>query len=573
VTWIHNKPELRAMLCQLDIRNFAIIDDLSLELQSGLSALTGETGAGKSILLDALGLLLGDRAESDSIRAGADKAEISASFLVTDASDARQWLQARELEDSDSPDNCLIRRVVARDGRGRAFINGSVVSTRDLRELGEHLVDIHGQHEHQSLTKRETQRELLDGYAGHAALCEKVAGLAREWQQLDARIAEIEQKGSDGGARIDFIRFQVQELDALNLQPDELERLDAEHKRLSNAGRLIDQGQQVLQMLYEGERAATYDQLGQAHHLLTELASLEPRYGEAAELVASAQIQVQEATDTLRRTLDGLDLDPKRLQQLEQRLADIHNLARKHRLPPAELASHLENLRLELQQLEGASVELDKLAAEREALGKAWRVQAEALSQARGKCAKKLSAAITEVMRTLGMSQGEFKIALEQTKDDLRPRPQGLDQIEFMVSANPGQEVRPLAKVASGGELSRMSLAVQVIAAHATRVPTLIFDEVDAGIGGGVAEIVGRQLRTLGVHRQVLCVTHLPQVAAQAQQQLQVRKEVKSGQTFTRIRPLADKDRVEELARMLGGVDITAQTRAHAKDMLTRATG
>ncbi len=560
------------MLCQLDIRNFAIIDDLSLELGAGLSALTGETGAGKSILLDALGLLLGDRAESDSIRSGADKAEISAIFQLADASHARDWLRERELEDGDTPDNCLIRRVVARDGRGRAFVNGSAVSARDLRELGEFLVDIHGQHEHQSLTKRETQRQLLDGYGGHAVSCGKVADLAREWQTLDARIAEIEQKGSDGGARVDFIRFQVQELDALNLKADELEQLDIEHKRLSNAGRLIDQGQQILQLLYEGERAASYDQLGQAHHLLTELANLEPRYGEAAELVASAQIQVQEAADTLRRTLDGFDLDPKRLQQVEQRLSDIHNLARKHRLPPAELPSHLDGLREELRVLESASAEIGKLAQQRDEVAKVWFAQSEALSQARKKSAKKLSQAITDVMRSLGMPQGEFKVAVDQGDKDHRPRQHGLDQIEFMVSANPGQEVRPLTKVASGGELSRMSLAVQVIAAHATHVPTLIFDEVDAGIGGGVAEIVGRQLRTLGMHRQVLCVTHLPQVAAQAQNQLQVRKEVKSGQTFTRIRPLGDKDRVEELARMLGGVDITEQTLAHAEDMLARAT-
>ncbi len=561
------------MLTQLDIRNFAIIDDLSLELGSGLSALTGETGAGKSILLDALGLLLGDRAESDSIRAGSDKAEISASFQLEDAADARNWLRERELEDSDGAETCLIRRVMTRDGRGRAFINGSPASTRDLKELGERLVDIHGQHEHQSLTKRDMQRELVDGHGGHAALCTQVVELAREWQRLDARIEELAQKGSDGGMRVDFIRFQVQELEALNLQPGELEQIDAEHKRLSNAGRLIEQGQQIVQMLYEGERGAAYDLLGQTHHQLIELASVEPRYGQAAELIASAQIQAQEAADIVRRTLDSLDLDPKRLQQLEQRLSDIHNLSRKHRLPPAELITHLDGLREELRLLENATAEIGKLAQQREETAKTWRTQAELLSQARNKSARKLSSAITEIMRSLGMPQGEFRIALSAMEDDTRPRVQGLDQIDFLVSANPGQEARPLAKVASGGELSRISLAIQVIAANATRVPTLIFDEVDAGIGGGVAEIVGRQLRTLGAQRQVLCVTHLPQVAAQAQQQMQVRKEIKSGHTYTRIRPLDDKDRVEELARMLGGVDITAQTRAHAKDMLKRATG
>jgi len=560
------------MLNQLEIRNFAIIDDLSLELETGLSALTGETGAGKSILLDALGLLLGDRAESDSIRSGSDKAEISAAFHLGDiATAASDWLREYELLDGDHADTCLIRRVVTRDGRGRAFINGSAVSTRDLRELGEFLVDIHGQHEHQSLTKRELQRQLLDDYGQHATLCSKVMELAREYQRLDASIETLAQKGSDGGMRVDFIRFQVQELEALALQAGELDQLDVEHKRLSNAGRLIEQGQQTLQLLYEREQAAVYDLLGQASHTLSELANVDAHYSEAAELVAAAQIQVQEAADVLRRALDGLDPDPARLQQLEQRLADIHTIARKHRLAPAELVLHLDNLREELRMLEGATAEIGELTRQRETTAENWRKSATSLSQARARSAKKLSAAITQVMRTLGMPQGEFRVALQPLEADSKPRMHGLDQIEFLVSANPGQEARPLAKVASGGELSRISLAIQVIAANATHVPTLVFDEVDAGIGGGVAEIVGRQLRVLGTGRQVLCVTHLPQVAVQAQQQLQVRKEVKGGQTYTRIRPLAGKERVEELARMLGGVDITAQTRAHAKDMLERA--
>jgi DNA repair protein RecN (Recombination protein N) len=561
------------MLVQLEIRNFAIIDDLSLELGPGLSALTGETGAGKSILLDALGLLLGDRAESDSIRSGAERAEISASFQLEDAPAARDWLRARDFDVGDGPDACLVRRVVARDGRGRAYINGSPASTRDLRELGEHLVDIHGQHEHQSLSRREVQRELLDGYGGHAALCAQVAAQAREWQQLDARIGELSQKTSDGGMRLDFVRFQVQELEALNLQPGELEQIDQEHKRLSNAGRLIEQGQRALQLLYEGERGAAYDLLTQAQHLLADLAGVEPRYGETAELAGAALIQVQEAADTLRRTLDGLELDPRRLQEIEQRLADIHAIARKHRVAPAELGTHLEGLRAELRVLENSAVEIGRLEQAREQAARAWLEQARLLSQARRKSAKRLSAAVSEILRTLGMPQGEFRVALDTPDPAPAPRAQGLDQIEFLVSANPGQEPRPLAKVASGGELSRISLAIQVIAANATHVPTLVFDEVDAGIGGGVAEIVGRQLRALGAQRQVLCVTHLPQVAAQAQQQLQVRKEVKLGQTYTRIRALDDKDRVEELARMLGGVDITAKTREHAKDMLKRAAG
>jgi DNA repair protein RecN (Recombination protein N) len=557
------------MLTQLDIRNFAIIDDLSLELEAGMTVLTGETGAGKSILLDALGLLLGDRADASALRAGAERAEISASFELDDASEALEWLRAREFDIGDAPHACLVRRVVARDGRGRAFINGSPVTTRDLKEFGECLVDIHGQHEHQSLMRRDVQRDIVDGFGRHGDLTGDVARLFREHRAIEERIASLTHKGDDGGMRVDFLRFQVQELEALRLQPDELAQLDLEHKRLSNAGRLIEQGQQALQMLYEDEDAI-YDRLSHAQHVLAELSALEPAYAAAAELAATAKIQLQEAADGVRRVLDGLDLDPKRLQQVESRLADITTLARKHRVPPAELAQHQQKLSEELALLESAAGEIDALTAKRAAAEKAWRASAKALHEARRKAGKSLARKITEQLRGLGMPQGEFAVAIA-AEPEAAPREHGFDQIEFTVTLNPGQEHRPLARVASGGELSRISLAIQVCSLASTAVGTLVFDEVDAGIGGGVAEIVGRQLRTLGDSRQVLCVTHLAQVAAQARQQLQVWKEVRKGQTYTRVQALADKERIEEVARMLGGVEITAQTRAHAKEMISRA--
>lgn len=558
------------MLRQLQIRQFAIIDDLVLELGPGMTVLSGETGAGKSILLDALGLLLGDRADSESIRGDAERAEVNAEFDLVDADQARAWLHERDLGDEDDGDICLIRRVVNRDGRGRCYVNGRPVAARDLKELGEYLVDIHGQHAHQKLFRRRAQQEMLDEFGVPAELNGRVADLARAYHEIRARIDKLAGGGEQAASRVEFLRYQVSELEALDLKADELDELATEHRRVANAERLVQDGQQAMALLYENEEGSIHDLLSRTTELLHGLSRLDTTFAEAGELTESASIQVNEAADTLRRTLDHLDLDPGRLQAVEQRLAEIHDLARKHRVAPEALNSHLDALRAELSDIEGASAELEKLAATLAQTDAEYRDAAAALSHARRDAAARMARAVTGTLNTLGMPEGRFNIRVEPLAD-VEPRAHGLDQTEFEVSANPGQPQRPLARVASGGELSRISLAIQVIAMTRTAVPTMVFDEVDAGIGGSVAEIVGRLLRRLGDRTQVLCVTHLPQVAAQGMQHLHVRKEITRGQTFTHIDGLGGDARVEELARMLGGVKITPRTRAHAREMIDAA--
>ncbi len=562
------------MLRELSIRNFAIIDDLSLSLECGMTVLSGETGAGKSILIDALGLLLGDRADSDAVRDGEDRAEITAAFQLHDAERALDWLRERELDD-DVPDNhaeCILRRVVSREGRSRNWINGAPANARDLAALGEFLVDIHGQHEHQSLLKPVVQREIVDDHGGHNAALQGVRKSFQQLRELQQRIAKLEQLDDAGQSRLDLLRYQVSELQALNLQADELAQIESEHKRLANTERLISEGQSALGLLYEDEDSAAVNRLGSAQRLLQELAEIDPSFAQATEMTGTALIQTREAADDLRHALDRLELDPQRLSELDNRLATIQDLARKHHCRPQELFEHSERLAAELAALEGAEQSLQKLRGQREQALADYQTHAKTLNTARAKSANKLGKEVTAIMQGLGMPQGVFEIAINH-EENAPPSAQGQDRMSFLVSANPGQAPRPLEKVASGGELSRISLAIQVVAAASTRVPTLVFDEVDAGIGGGVAEIVGRLLRRLSTDRQTLCVTHLPQVAAQAQQHLQVAKAVSKGKTRTTITPLGKDERVQELARMLGGVELTEQTRAHASEMLTQANG
>ncbi len=556
------------MLIELAIRDFAIIDTLNVELASGMTVLSGETGAGKSILVDALNLILGDRADADAVRDGRERADITARFALADAPAAASWLAEREL---DMDDECVIRRVVAREGRSRSWINGQPAPARDLKALGELLVDIHGQHAHQSLLRSNTQRQLLDEYGGHGALLREVAQAAAILRETERANADIEQLDAGGDMRIDLLRYQASELDALALGRGELEAIESEHKRLASAERLITDGQRALAILFEAEDAAAVDQLGAAERLLADLRDIDPGFAEAAELVAGARIQAQEAADSLRHHVDGLDIDPARFQQLEDRLSTIQDLARKHRCTPAELPELAERLTRELAALEGADERLEALKQNRSVQEQAYRDAAEALSAARRGAAERFAGDVTAILQTLGMPEGDFQIAAAADAA-ARPAPAGTDSIEYRIAANPGQAARALERVASGGELSRISLAIEVVAASSTRVPTLVFDEVDTGIGGGVAEIVGRQLRTLGAGGQSLCVTHLPQVAALAEHHLHVAKQVAAGRTTTQITTLDSEARVEELARMLGGVDITAQTRAHAQDMIRRAT-
>jgi DNA repair protein RecN (Recombination protein N) len=556
------------MISSIHIRDFAIIDELSLELGAGMSALTGETGAGKSILVDALGLVLGDRADSAAVRAGAERAEISAGFELTDDTDARAWLAEQAL---DAGDECLLRRVVGSDGKSRAWINGTPTTLQNLKALGELLVDIHGQHAHQSLARREVQRLILDEFADHPQLMDATRETFQAWRELQARLDRAAGDDEARTARRDLLRFQTGELKALELADDEVERLDVEHRRLAHAGRLLEVAETAHQDLYADDRSID-SLLGQCHHLLEEVTRLDPALREPLDLVASAQIQVREAADSLRHYADRVELDPGRLAFVEQRLSDVHDLARKHRVAPEGLPKLARELLEELATLESDDEDLEALTRKAQAAEARYREAAAALSRSRHAAATKLGKQVSEAMQGLGMEGGKFQVGVD-SDPQLRPAAHGLDRIDFLVTANPGQPLQPLARVASGGELSRISLAIQMIAARALPIPTLIFDEVDSGIGGAVAEVVGRQLRALGEHRQVLCVTHLPQVAAQAHHHLHVSKHKGKADTRTRIRVLDADSRVQEVARMLGGVELTDQTVAHAREMVEKAKG
>lgn len=555
------------MLIQLTIRDLAIIEKMELDLDTGLSVLTGETGAGKSILVGALGLVLGDRADADVIRAGAERAEISVEVNISKLPLVRTWLTEHELA---ADDTCILRRIIARDGRARGQINGRNVPLQLLRELGEQLVDIHGQHEHQSLLKAAAQLALLDEYADRPQLLASVERLYSEWSAADLRLTNLRAAAQNRDTRVELLRHQVSELDALDLQPQEITALDEEHRRLANSGKLMNGVQSALTVIYESEDASAHQLTHQALAVLTELSELDPQLNPACEALNNAEIQLGEAGGSLRRYLAGIDLDPQRLQQVETRLGAIHDLARKHRIEPEELAALHDKLRVELSTAENAEIALQELESELVRLRESYREAAAQLSRVRTQAAAQLATKTTEVMRELGMPGGHF--AIEVNSDRERFSPHGSDTAEFLVSANPGQPLKPLARVASGGELSRIALAIRVVAARASAVPCMIFDEVDSGIGGAVAEIVGRYLRSLGTKRQVLCVTHLAQVASLAHQHFRVLKQTHGQTTATHIQALDKKSRVEELARMLGGVEITATTRKHASEMMARAS-
>ncbi len=553
------------MLTHILIQDLAIVSRLELNFSRSLSALTGETGAGKSILVDALGLALGDKTDADTIRAGQERAEVVASFDLTQCPAAREWLAAQALDDDGE---CIVRRLIVRAGRSRAFINGRPASSSQLKDLGDLLVDIHGQHAHQSLLRPNDQRDLLDAYGGHGALAARVAGAWREFRTLDRRFTELENAGTERAERQDLLRLQVEELAALALTPEELSTLDQEQRRLSNLGRLQETAGRLLALLAETEPTIE-DQLRTAGVELADLAAIDPGLAPTRELLETAAIHTHEAASELRHYLDGLDLDPAALATVEARLAQIHDLARKYRCFVAQLPELLETRRVELQSLDDADQGLEALRVHRDSAWAGFSAQATGLTTARAAAAMRLGATVTTAMQILGMAGGRFAVQLEPL--GLAAGAGGCERVAFLVSANPGQPLQSLARVASGGELSRISLGIQVVTAEVGSVPTLVFDEVDVGIGGGVAEIVGRLLRRLGEARQVLCVTHLPQVAAQAHHQLRVRKETLDGETHTRIDPLDGDTRREEIARMLGGTEITRRTREHASEMLSRA--
>lgn len=554
------------MLLQLDIRDYALIERLELGFNPGFTVLTGETGAGKSILIGALSLAFGDRADSGVIRAGAERAEVAATVRVAGNEAALTWLREQDLDDGEE---CILRRVVGSDGRSRAWINGSTVPLSSLRALGMLLIDIHGQHEHHSLLQREHQAELLDGYASHPALLARVEQTWREWKHLTDEARELETMSAGNEAEIELLRYQARELDQLAPQPGEWERLNEEHRRLSNAGSLMETCRAGIAALHEDEDAIS-DRLVRLMGLLRGGVAAEPGLAAAIELLENAAVQLDEAAAELRASLQRLDLDPERLIELDRRMTALHDAARKHRVPPADLPALREELHQKLRRSEGASERLAELQAEIARAEAAWREAATALRDSRTRAAEKLGKAVTREMQKLGMPEGSFHIELEP-REDGRPTPQGSERAIFLVSTNPGQPPRPLARIASGGELSRVGLAIQMITSDQTGVPSTVFDEVDVGVGGRVAEIVGQGLRALGSRRQVLCITHLPQVAALGHHHLRVAKGRKGKSNVVTVTPLSRAERTEEIARMLGGVEISATTRAHAEEMIARA--
>jgi DNA repair protein RecN (Recombination protein N) len=554
------------MLSHIFVKDLAIVSSLELDLASGMTALTGETGAGKSILIDALGLALGDKAEADMIRAGCEQAEVVASFDLGDCPEARRWLAEQALDDGDE---CIVRRLLVRAGRSRAYVNGRPVGSAPLQAIGDLLVDIHGQHAHQSLLRPAAQRAMLDRYGGHEELASEVSQLFRDFRERHDRLRRLEAESVDRAARLDLLRYQVGELAALNLGRGEIEELDREQKRLANLGELQGTTARVLELLYDGE-PSLHGQLSRAAGDVEGVARFDDRLGSTLELVTSATIQVEEAAGNLRQYLANLELDPLLLDQVETRLAQVHDLARKYRVFPQQVPETLEGLREDLDRLEQDNVSLGTLKEEMDAARDAFLGAAKRLSQARLEAAARLAGTVSTAMPELGMGGGRLAVDIESSGIE-GAGAHGLDRVELMVSANPGQPLQPLAKVASGGELSRISLGIQVATAECGSVPTLVFDEVDVGIGGSVAEIVGRLLRTLGGVRQVLCVTHLPQVAAQAHHHLQVSKSTRNGQTYTAITSLGEEARVGEIARMLGGREITEKTLDHAREMIDRA--
>ena len=554
------------MITLLSLKDFAVVASAELAFGAGMTVVSGETGAGKSLLVDALMSLTGARADAGIVRHGAERAELAAAFDLSDAPAARAWLRENELDDGD---DCQLRRVIRADGGSRAWINGRPATMGQLAALGAHLVEIHGQHEHQALLDRAQQLALLDAFGRHERPLSAVARHARRWGELDREQAVLARAG-DVGERLGWLQHQVDELAAESLAPEDLDALLASHRRQANAAGLLQGCDAALARLAGDDGVSLSRALHQLQADLGRLGGDEPRLADVAALLDSADIQLGEAAALLERIRDGFDLDPARLEQLEERLARVHELARKHRVPLAGLAARRDELQAELDALGGAGARAEAIAREKALEEAAWREAAQALSASRATAARRLGAAVAALMGELGMGGGVFDVQLEPL-DSTRPAPNGAERCEFLVSANPGQPPRALRKVASGGELARIGLAIEVAALGFDAVPTMVFDEVDTGIGGTVAEVVGQKLRALGERRQVLCVTHLPQVAAQGHHHFRVSKAVADDRTHSQVQPLDDKARVEELARMLGGVEITREVRANARQMLSRA--
>jgi DNA repair protein RecN (Recombination protein N) len=556
------------MLTSLQVRDFAIVDQISVEFDPGMTVLTGETGAGKSILVDAVALVLGERGGSQLVRNGAKRAEFSAEFDITKLPDVAGWLEQQAL---DQDDECLLRRVISADGRSRAFINGNAATVQQLKSLGELLLDIHGQHFHQSLGRRPVQRDLLDHFGDLLDQRRDTGTAFEKWRSQQERLDNLQNADADRASRLDLLSFQLQELEALDVKDGEYEDLQTERQRLRNSGSLAEGVNTALGKLSADVDTDASSLLAEASRSIESLVEYDGELGAVRELLESASIQVSEAVDSLQRYGETIDMDPARRDWVEERLDALQLIARKHRVESSEVWSLAEKIRIEHDELSHAEERGRELEEQLETSLSEFRKLAKSLSRARKKAAALFSTAVTDAMDGLGMPGGRFEISLSQLAD-ADARPWGIDDIEFLISANPGQPPMPLSKVASGGELSRMSLAIQVIASDGSAIPTMVFDEVDSGVGGRVAEMVGRRLQQLGEKRQVLCVTHLPQVASLANQHFRISKVTDGKATRTSVAALGKEERIEELARMLGGVEITQKTIDHAAEMLAGAT-
>ena len=554
------------MLTQLTINNFAIVRQLEIELAKGMSVITGETGAGKSIAIDALGLCLGQRIETSMVREGQERAEICATFFIEPTNPAYQWLQEQELQDPDNPSDCILRRVINADGRSKAFINSTPVSASQLKEIGQYLIHINGQHASQLLLKNDYQLQLVDTFAHHNDLLAQMREDYRAWKNLQTQVKNFQQKVAENEAKKQLLQYQVEELDEFALRPNEYLELEEDQRRLSNSEQLTQLSQSALQLLSENETVSIDSMLYRATQYIDELSELDPRYVSVQTMLNDALIQVQEATSEVQYLASHIEQDPMLLQEIEQRLGQALQLARKHSVKPEELVEWHQKLKAELTALLDFSESEERLILEEKAAFEKMQHTAKQLHESRCQAAEKLAQQVTDSIKGLAMENAEFFI--EVNSDLTKVASNGADNIVFTLRSNLGQQAQPLAKVASGGELSRISLAIQVLTSDQSSIPTLIFDEVDVGISGKTASVVGKLLRQLGDKCQVLCVTHLPQVACHGHHQFNVEKFTVDDKTETKMTALSQEERIPALARLLGGSEITELALANAQEML-----
>ncbi|GAB6070587.1 DNA repair protein RecN [Thiomicrorhabdus hydrogeniphila] len=551
------------MLQELSIQNLALIEKLQLQFNTGFTTLTGETGAGKSILLDALGLALGERADSSLVRHNTSKADVTALFEIEKLPHIQNWLQEQELDDDMA---CYLRRTVTSEGRSKAYINGYPVAANQLKTLGSFLIDIHGQHEHQTLLSSHKQLELLDAYANHPKNLSQTQQAFKAWQDLKRQLKQIEEEQADYQSKLELLSFQKNEFDEINPQANEFETLSEEQSQLSHANEIKSACEKAYTVI-EDEQGAV-DSLNQAIHALESIIEFSPGLENLITQLNSSVIEVQEAATEIQHHAENIDLDPLQLQNVEDRLSALFGLAKKYNIEAEQLVEKHQQIQEDLERLEQSDSSLEALKLALDQAWKNYQEQANILKKSRLKAAKNLSNIVTEGMQTLGMPNGLFEVALSDAE---QPNANGTDKVIFNVTANKGQPLQPLAKVASGGELSRISLAIQVATSEIAQLPTLIFDEVDVGIGGGIAEVVGQKMQQLGKNKQIFSITHLAQVASHGHTHLHIQKQTKDEATFTQVNALAEDDRIQELARMIGGLKVTEQTIAHAKEMLQTA--